>query len=670
VKPKAKQTPAQLARQRRDPAVGLPPQPPKTERDLDNLNLRLPQGNYLLGPRLLPQGAREDTMEGASQVTLTANDPDGAIVKLLGSDAQRLSDGVRVELDGISYVLSGVQASEDLSLSMTFEDEVAWRLRRYSKYLSKDRASTTRAEFVKLMVDEASRPPSLPMRAFIPELTDKQPVLTPKGSAPASSGSDLLPAKRTSTSKSPAALVKAGQPARAQGTGVVSIKVKRKPAKALQIKVINDALNAAKALGASRRVMIAVVMCVTQESNAGLDAGTTGNDDAGYFQQGREWISLANTKDAGAGAKAFLLGPDANVGGTGGTKGWKQRHGSVKSAPGDLEAAIKAVQISVGGYGQWEAEATATVDAYLGGSAVFSSSTTAGSGSTVPVPFLFERGTRDGSEHKNSWDTIGDLASEVRFRRWAALNTLYFVSDDELIAAAPSLQITGDEPWLLAPPAWEWGTARNNATLTVRVLSERWGVLPGAVVFVSGQGAIDGRYLVLSVRDDLYSPESEITLTRPIEKAAEPPQEAKTVDGTINVGGTLGATSTGAIVARAIPGSPVPGIPPHAPTHPTGGLSGYPAYDYLAPAGTPCVAPVSGTIFKLSGKDPSLGGPPGGALGYSIYLEGGGRKYFMTHLDKVLVHVGQSVRQGEQIAQIAAGPASWSTPHVHMGVMG
>jgi hypothetical protein len=138
-----KQTPAQRARQRRDPAVGLPTQPPRAERDLGALNLSLPQGNYLIGPRLMPIGTREDTMEGASQVTLTANDPDGGIVRLLGTDAQRLSDGVRIDLDGIVYVLTAVQAAGDLSLTLVFEDEVAWRLRRYSRYLSADRASTS-----------------------------------------------------------------------------------------------------------------------------------------------------------------------------------------------------------------------------------------------------------------------------------------------------------------------------------------------------------------------------------------------------------------------------------------------------------------------------------------------------------------------------------------------
>ena len=74
---------------------------------------------------------------------------------------------------------------------------------------------------------------------------------------------------------------------------------------------------------------------------------------------------------------------------------------------------------------------------------------------------------------------------------------------------------------------------------------------------------------------------------------------------------------------------------------------------------------------RISGKDPKLGGAPGGALGYSVYLRGDdGKTYFLTHIDRVRPKVGARVRQGQKIAVVANGPSSWSTPHVHMGVKG
>lgn len=119
-------------------------------------------------------------------------------------------------------------------------------------------------------------------------------------------------------------------------------------------------------------------------------------------------------------------------------------------------------------------------------------------------------------------------------------------------------------------------------------------------------------------------------------------------------------------------GSPLAGQPPGPSTHETGNLPGYPARDYFAPPGTPVVAPTDGKIVRLSGKDPSIGGSAGGPMGYSIYLNGNNDKaYFMTHLDNVKVSAGTSVKQGQQIAEIAkSGAGTWdnSSTHVHMGV--
>lgn len=132
-----------------------------------------------------------------------------------------------------------------------------------------------------------------------------------------------------------------------------------------------------------------------------------------------------------------------------------------------------------------------------------------------------------------------------------------------------------------------------------------------------------------------------------------------------------GATAPGARMRGAYRGSPVPGLKPQRASHDTDGLPGYPAYDYMAPAGKSVVAPVGGKVIRLSGKDPKKGGAPGGALGYSVYIQGDdGKTYFLTHIDRVRPKVGARVRQGQKIAVVANGPSSWSTPHVHMGVKG
>lgn len=172
----------------------------------------------------------------------------------------------------------------------------------------------------------------------------------------------------------------------------------------------------------------------------------------------------------------------------------------------------------------------------------------------------------------------------------------------------------------------------------------------------------------------------------PQQQAAEDPLDALPTEAQVLGGGAEfelpdvsltgdspagGATAPGTRVRGAYRGSPVPGLKPQRASHDTDGLPGYPAYDYMAPAGKSVVAPVGGKVIRLSGKDPKKGGAPGGALGYSVYIQGDdGKTYFLTHIDRVRPKVGARVRQGQKIAVVANGPSSWSTPHVHMGVKG
>lgn len=120
-------------------------------------------------------------------------------------------------------------------------------------------------------------------------------------------------------------------------------------------------------------------------------------------------------------------------------------------------------------------------------------------------------------------------------------------------------------------------------------------------------------------------------------------------------------------------GSPVPGLRPHTPDHETAGLPGYPAFDYMARAGTACVAPVSGRVVKLSGHDPA-GGPtdgPHGPFGWSVYIDGdNGRTYFLTHMGTRTVRIGDRVKQGQRIGSVGNYVRWGGADHIHMGVHG
>lgn len=145
-------------------------------------------------------------------------------------------------------------------------------------------------------------------------------------------------------------------------------------------------------------------------------------------------------------------------------------------------------------------------------------------------------------------------------------------------------------------------------------------------------------------------------------------------NGEISPSGRATSRLRGPVLSSAYHNSPIPGQRPQTGrTHDTSGLDGYPAYDYFAPPGTPVVAPASGLVFKLSGKDPKLGGPAHGPLGWSIYIaasDGSGTRYYMTHIDKRRVKLGMHVTQGQVIAYVAKGTPGWQAePHCHMGMM-
>lgn len=513
-------TPARRVKARRLPTVAIPPKSSRANRNtaLGGLELTISGRPYLIGPSVEGDPETAATIDGVATVTIAVRDPDATLEALLGDQDSLLNDGVSATINGDRYMLQSASADGTGLVTVVMEDEVKWRLSQFDRFLAVRRTRTRFFPwFARRLVKEASDPPLASMGFYCPELDDKQQI------------------KRPSTSST------VGQAGRASGLGSQAITVKGKPASALQRDVIEGCLAQAQQDGASRRVMIAVVMAITQESDAGVLANvTTGNDDTGIYQQGRNWISVAGARQPGPSTHAFLVtGPSS----------WKKVHGSTKTAPADLETAIKQVQISVGGYRQWEGEATNTVNVWLGSDSAKTIT------STVVEPFEYTRGEKHG-DRENSWDALGRYATDIGYHRWAQHNTLLVVSDDELRAAAPSAEVHGDEGWLLQAPAWEWNPRRATHEVTMRVLADRWGMQIGAVLNLH-RGAAQGRFLVAETSGGLVSPEMDVTLRRPTPKKREPAASTKEVTKTISGGGggvtrAAGANSDLLSVCRAI----------------------------------------------------------------------------------------------------------------------
>lgn len=101
---------------------------------------------------------------------------------------------------------------------------------------------------------------------------------------------------------------------------------------------------------------------------------------------------------------------------------------------------------------------------------------------------------------------------------------------------------------------------------------------------------------------------------------------------------------------------PVPGF---RTSHATSGLSGYPAFDFMIPDGTPVYADFSGKVTRLSGKNYYKNGF--GGRSYYITTDNG-RPLFLTHFDyaRTLLKDGQHVQRGQLLGYVMPGAA-----HIH-----
>lgn len=172
---KKKQTPAQRARARRDPGVFRPPPAPRV-RSTRDLALVARGRTYPIGANVEGDTPWSLGMDQAGTVTLPVRDPTHRIRDVLDDEAHLQQDGVRVTIDGVVYVVGGIDHDGEGLYSLTLVDEVAWQLGLFSSFRSASRARTTRYGFILSLVTEASRSPLRKIRSFVPEVDDKQPI--------------------------------------------------------------------------------------------------------------------------------------------------------------------------------------------------------------------------------------------------------------------------------------------------------------------------------------------------------------------------------------------------------------------------------------------------------------------------------------------------------------
>jgi hypothetical protein len=117
--------------------------------------------------RVVTNAEHEQTIEGASTVTLTVRDPTRGLLR-----SNIVKTKSTLTLDRVQYRL--VKVSRDGgALTLIFEETAVNVLREYDRPRKANRANTTRAQFVRSLVREPAGT-VIPFRC--PELNVKQPI--------------------------------------------------------------------------------------------------------------------------------------------------------------------------------------------------------------------------------------------------------------------------------------------------------------------------------------------------------------------------------------------------------------------------------------------------------------------------------------------------------------
>jgi hypothetical protein len=451
-----------------------------------------------------------------------------------------LAEKWEAEIDGLGFRYTGLSKSEK-TLSLTLEDEWVALLKEKKGYVSVKRENSTRAEFIKRLVEEAA--PGLDF--YCPQLHRKQPIGNKK---------EAKEAKEEAREH------------RGKGIGDQKhLKVKGQSPTAPQKELAETALRIAESLNAPFVVQVALIAALIDETDMG--AVDSGNVLEAIGSGGAEKGNAATE------IKNFLTGSGGYGGG--GAIGYHKAHPSAtyyEIAQGVQRSGAGESSNGRANYGQFGEESREWVEAYAGGE----------SGSlSIPEPFRFEV-----KKKETYWAAIKRLAKEVNWRAFIVLDVFYFMPEPELISGEVRLAIDPDTDGI-ENVDFEYNVHGDVTEVTVTALVAQWKPPPGSVVTLEGYGPASlgpgdpahkkgepaiasavkasthegrGRYLVSSIEVPLSNDPAQrmatITLKTPTKPLPEKRPARKSVSGTPGSSDefTLGDTS--------VPGHPElkPGI--------------------------------------------------------------------------------------------------------------
>jgi len=453
----------------------------------------------------LTGGELERTIEGASTLRLEVHDPHRRLIR-----SPMLERAIDLQYEGIWFRLVKLTKTGN-AVTLTFEDRDVAYLRQHDSRRKMDRGKHTRAQFVRSLVREVK---ASPINFYCPEINERQPI--------GKSTEDSKPTKRTKKDREDKH--QKGLPDGAD------LYVKTTPATKTQRKNGERLLDVADSLGAGPKATVALIEAAMVEADM-MNRGYGDKDSYGILQvRASTSGSKSRSMDIEWCARKFLVDGfyrDPVMGSGGAMK--KAREHPLASA-GEVAQATQGSAYPHA-YDLWEKQAKDWVYAYGGASGNDSGGTTV---TTVTKrKYEFRRG-EPGQPAEDSWACINRLADEVGWRAFMNKGTLYFISDDKLIAAKAKYTWTEDTDginWI----DFDIDQGKRASEIKVSCHSDAFDIPIGGVVAIREMGIANGRWLVSDVRQDLFASDTEVTLVAATPKLAEPANETvehtKTIPG-------------------------------------------------------------------------------------------------------------------------------------------
>src|ERR1035437_110828 len=366
---------------------------------------------------------------GASFIKVHVIDPEWTIMTsgLLKVNEDGLLNELEVEFPhktGYFWRFCAVEGSTELSqanLILTFEDRVVANLREQWGHKTASPGASTRAEFIKALVDEANlKDPSKPRIHFVsPGLHRKEPVAE---------------AKPTKTKVSKQIEEAAANKERGVHAGA-NVKVKTAAATSTQLALINEVLGIANELNAGPLATEALIEACIDENDFTNNPGGGGGS-SGLLQMIPSTAAAVGISqlDVKGQVTAFLTNTLFHSV-PGGAIGYAKAHPNASAA--EVATALQGNAAGASVYQEWQANAQEIIHA---GGGVRAGGTSPTSSNESDVGQL-SRGTTTNPD-EDSWDCIVRLAQQVNWDLFTdGRDTVFYMDGPDLIAQRPVLYI-------------------------------------------------------------------------------------------------------------------------------------------------------------------------------------------------------------------------------------